>query len=327
MPDPTDLQAMLLAAGLGTRLWPLTADRAKPAVPFLGTPLIAGLCRWLARYGVERPVVNTHHRPESIREALSGLEVQFSHEGEILGTAGGIAEALARGLLDPDRTTLVVNAKLYTELDLSAALEAHRRSRAKVTMVLRRNLEREAFREVVAVAGRVTGFGTGRTPSPSSQDPLLFTGIHLLEPEVLRALPRRPHDTVADVYPELIARGEVGAYFDESRRWWEFSTLERYLALHVRAASEGLAPEVVLGPGARIAAGARARRAVLWEGAQVPSDAELTDVVLGAGVVLPRGARISSCAVIRADRATEPPLPGTRTRVEGDLVIVPLSPS
>lgn len=318
------VQAMLLAAGLGTRLWPLTADRGKPAVPFLGKPLIYGLVELLAGHGIRRAVVNTHHQPESIHRALtgaeaSGVELAFSHEAEILGTAGALAKALGSGLLAGDRPTLVVNAKLFTDIDLGAVLEAHRRSGAAVTMVLKPNPSREHFREVLAEGDRVTGFGEGRIPKGPA--PLLFTGIHVLEPEVLRSIPEAFGDTVADVYPPLIAAGAVGAFVDRGGRWWELSTLERYLELHQRAAWEGLGPEVVCSPGAAIAPGAEVRRAVLWEGARVEAGAVVEDAILGAGVTIRAGEEARSCVVVQEAIAGE----GPRGERWGGRIRVPLT--
>jgi mannose-1-phosphate guanylyltransferase len=301
------MQAMVLAAGLGTRLWPLTDDRAKPAVPFLGKPLVVHVLDLLEAHGVDRAVVNTHHLPESIHSALARktgrIAIATSHEDRILGTAGAIAKAREAKLLDPGERVLAINAKLYTDLDLGAAMRAHEASAkrgAKVTMVLRPNLEKQHFREVLVEGDRVAGFGESRVPEGPS--PLLFTGIHVLEPEVIRAIPLEPCDTVADVYPPLIERREVAAHIDPRGRWWEFSTLERYLDLHVRAHEEGLSPEVVESEGAWRDPGARVRHAVLWENARIEAGARVERVILGTGAVVPAGEVVEGAVIVRRDR-------------------------
>jgi NDP-sugar pyrophosphorylase family protein len=296
------MQAMLLAAGLGTRLWPLTEDRAKPAVPFLGKPLIVHALELLQKGGFHRAVVNTHHLPESIHRALadhptSGIEVAFSHEPQILGTGGALAHARIQGLIDPAMPLLVINAKLYTDLDPLEALRAHERSGARVTLVLRPNFEREDFREVLIEDGRVVGFGEGRTPR--GKDPLLFTGIHVLAPEVVARIPHAYCDTVGDIYPPLIAQGAVAAHVETRGRWWELSTLERYVGLHARAHAEGISPAVCASPGARIEAGARVVRSILWEDARVESGADVRDAVVGRGVVIPKNAVVQRAVVVR----------------------------
>lgn len=315
---------MVLAAGLGTRLWPLTDDRAKPAVPFLGEPLVARLVRHLGRCGFPRVVVNTHHRPESVQDALRdaevrlGVQVQISHEDEILGTAGCLRAALDRGLLDPTQPVVVVNGKLETDLDPSRALETHAREGAAVTMVLMPNPERAAFREVKVREGRVVGFGAGR--EPESAAPLLFTGIHVLAPEVLETIPAGFSDTVADVYPPFIEAGRVAAHVAEETRWWEFSTLERYLGLHEEAARRGLGPRVVLGPRAAVAPEADVDAAVLWEDAKVAAGARVRRAVLGAGVEIRSGEVVEDAVVVRLDRVLEP----ERGQVWGDRLQVSL---
>ena len=304
-----EAQAMLLAAGLGTRLYPLTADRAKPAVPFLGRPLIAGIVDLLAQHGFTEAVVNTHHRADSVREALrdASIDVAFSHEEEILGTAGCLEKALREGLLDPHRPTLIVNAKLYTDIDLSAVIRAHEASSAAVTMVLKPNDAREEFREVLVEGDRVSGFGTSRVPEGPS--PLLFTGIHVIAPEVLRSIRPGFSDTVSDVYPPYIASRRVLAHVDRGGRWWEFSTLGRYLELHAQAAAEGLGPGVVLSEGAVVEEGAAIDRAVLWENARVEKGSVVSQAVIGRDVLIRAGERIERAAVVK---------------IEGERVSVPI---
>lgn len=304
------MQAMLLAAGLGTRLHPLTADRAKPAVPFLGKPLIFGLTELLAQHGITRAVANTHHLPESVHAALKGapIEVALSHETEILGTAGALAAARDRGLLDPDQSTLIINAKLYTDLDLSAFAKTHERSNAKVSMLLRPNVNKEVFREVLVEGDRVIGLGPGRRPT--GDHPLLFTGIHIIAPEVLRGIPNRTCDTVADIYPPLIEARQVAAHVEPAGRWWEFSTLERYLDLHLRMQSVSLSPGAAIDPGADV------ERSVLWEHARVEAGATVKDSILGAGVVIGRGEVVEREAIVAGLRV-KIPLPGSRSGAAG----------
>ena len=132
------MRAIVLSAGYGTRLWPLTEDRTKPAIPILGKPLVGYVAEYLASHGFDEIVVNLHHRPESVRNALGdgsrfGVKLHYVHEPVILGTSGAIDNA--RALLDGD-TLIVVNGKIITDIDLNAALETHRRTKAIATLVL-----------------------------------------------------------------------------------------------------------------------------------------------------------------------------------------------
>lgn len=320
-PTPETPQAMVLAAGLSTRLWPLTLDRAKPAMPFLGRPLVAHAIDWLRSHGVGHTVVNTHYQPDSVRRALLGFDdIHLSHEPTILGTAGALAAARDAGLLQPARTTVIFNGKLYTEIDLGAALAHHRAQGAKVTLILRPNSGREAFREVFVREGRVVGFGAGRQPETAA--PLAFTGIHLVEPEVLAATEAVFSDTVQDVYPAFIQRGEVHAFLtDEATVWWEFSTPERYLDLHIEARARGWGTTLTADPSARIGAPEHLRDVVAWEEVRVEAGAALTEVILGGGVHIPETMRLERALVVRGNLTTET-RHGER---RGDLLVVPLA--
>ncbi len=156
------MKAMILAAGFGTRLFPLTIDRTKPAIPFLGKPLVGYVAEYVAKFGFKDVVVNLHHQPESVKKALGngddfGVKIHYTiEEPKILGTAGALDNA--RSLLE-DETFLIVNGKIITDIDISAALETHRKTGALATMVLIENKKRERFSIVETEGDSVTGFG------------------------------------------------------------------------------------------------------------------------------------------------------------------------
>src|SRR5947207_2604008 len=192
------MKAMILAAGYGERLWPLTADRTKPALPVLGKPLVGYVAEYLSKFGIKDVVVNLHHRPESVRRSLGdggrfGVSLQYVYEPAILGTSGALDNA--RHLLQTD-TFVVVNGKIITDIDLTAALETHRRTKALATLVLQRNVGRERFSMVETAHGFVKTFGGMPLPleTQDSSDerlelieheaPLMFTGIQILESRI-----------------------------------------------------------------------------------------------------------------------------------------------
>src|SRR5882762_1669441 len=178
------MKAMILAAGYGARLWPLTADRTKPALPVLGKPLVGYVAEYLAQQGIEDAIVNLHHRPDSVRAALGdgrqfGVRLQYVHEPVILGTSGALDNA--RQLLEGD-TFVVVNGKLITDLDLSAALETHRQRKALAALVLLRNPRHERFSVVETRDGLVSNFAGMPGPlarTEAEPRPLMFTGIQI----------------------------------------------------------------------------------------------------------------------------------------------------
>jgi NDP-sugar pyrophosphorylase family protein len=164
------MRAMILAAGYGTRLWPLTVDRTKPAIPVLGRPLVGYVAEYLAGYGYKDVVVNLHHQPASVQDALGdgsrfGVRLHYVFEPEILGTSGALDNA--RHLLDGG-AFIVVNGKIVTDINLTEALETHRRANALATLVLQRNTARERFSIVETRDGLVTGFGG--IPAPASDN-------------------------------------------------------------------------------------------------------------------------------------------------------------
>ncbi len=292
---------MVLAAGLGTRLRPLTSDRAKAAVPFLGKPLLAGLLEHLHGQGVSRLVINTHYRPESVQRAvaaatLPGVDIHFSHEVSVLGTAGALGKAYHDGVLDPTEPVLVVNGKLHTTIDMKAVWAAHKHQGCPVTMLLRPNPQKAHFREVYVGDNRVRGFGPGRVPT--GKDPLLFTGIHIVSPEIMAKMPTTDADTIRDIYPPLIEAGRVAVHVEPQGRWWEFSTPERYLALHLEAMRLGLCPPVVASSGAHSASDAKVTLSVLWENSEVEADAKVRRSVVGAGVRIRRGEVLENAVVV-----------------------------
>jgi NDP-sugar pyrophosphorylase family protein len=328
------MRAMILAAGYGTRLWPLTIDRAKPAIPFMGRPLVGYVAEYLARYGFDDVVVNLHHRPESVREALGdgsrfGVRLRYVEEPEILGTGGAIVNA--RGLLDDD-AFVVVNGKIATDVDLSAALETHRRERALATLVLRLNLARERY-SVVNTRGRfVTDFGG----YPASDDfsvvaPCMFTGIQVLDRRVFDLIPRGDRGqaifshTVTDVYLPAIKRGERIAAHIAGGYWHELSTVRRYLDTSVELLKrEGR--DVEAGEGSTIDDGAEVGESVLWENVRVESGARVRRSVLGAGVRVRSGEVFEGVAVVRAEllRGEERPEKGLRGEVRGPNFVAPI---
>ncbi|MBA2493272.1 MAG: nucleotidyltransferase family protein, partial [Acidobacteria bacterium] len=241
------MKAMILAAGFGTRLFPLTIDRTKPAIPFLGKPLVGYVAEYVAKFGFTDVVVNLHHQPESVKKALGGgekfgVKIHYSIEQpKILGTAGALDNA--RHLLE-DETFLIVNGKIITDIDISKAIETHKKSGALATMVLKENPKRERFTIVETKDNFVTGFGdfpenSGQLkekqiqkPKAKIQNPLMFTGIHILEPRVFDYIPRGVYsDIVPTFYNPAIKNGEKIVAHITRGSWFELSTIPRYLEI------------------------------------------------------------------------------------------------
>ena len=332
------MRAMILAAGYGTRLWPLTVDRTKPAIPFMGRPLVGYVAEYLSHYGCREVVINLHHRPESVREALGdgsrfGVHLEYVEEPEILGTSGALDNA--RHLLEDD-TFIVVNGKIVTDIDLHHALETHRRTGALATLVLQKNVARERFSIVETEHGLIKGFGG--MPAPAASDnvsdgnsdadvPLMFTGIQILEPRIFSYIPRGvfSHSTT-DVYPQAIAKGELVAAHVADGMWYELSTIPRYLEVSLALmAAEGR--DVEMGDNCFASADAEVTETILWDDVTIEAGAHVRRAVLGDGVRIRSGEIIENAAVVRAAlvKGVEPPPKALRGEVRGDNFVVSLA--
>jgi NDP-sugar pyrophosphorylase family protein len=332
------MKAMILAAGFGTRLFPLTIDRTKPAIPFLGKPLVGYVAEYIAGFGITDIVVNLHHQPDSVIAALGdgnsfGVTIEYSlEEPDILGTAGALDKA--RELLESD-TFVIVNGKIITDIDLNAALETHRRSGAVATMVLKPNSNRERFTIVEERDGFVTGFGDHPTPlandkirDPRSeiQNPLMFTGIHILEPRVFEYIPRGVYsDIVPTFYEPALRKGEKIAAHITDANWFELSTIKRYLDISL-AMMNGT--HVDAGRNCTFADTAQIADSVIWDNVTVGSDAMLSRTIIADGVTINAGEHIENAAVVRAEtvrNCKEIPEKAPEGFFQGDKYIVPLN--
>jgi NDP-sugar pyrophosphorylase family protein len=321
------MKAMILAAGYGERLWPLTADRTKPALPVLGKPLVGYVAEYLAGYGVSEAIVNLHHRPDSVRASLGdgarfGLRLEYIHEPLILGTSGALDNA--RDFFD-DGTFVLINGKIITDIDLQLALDTHRRTAALATLVLQRNDARERFSVVETRDGLVERFGG--MPEATGDVPLMFTGIQILEPRIFEYIPRGVFShTTTDVYPQAIARGErIAAHVGEGI-WYELSTLRRYLDLSLALLkTEGRT--VYAGTNSSIDNGAAVRDSIVWNDVVIDRGASVARSIIGDAVHVAEDERWQDAVVVRAELVAgqAPPPKALQGRQIGDKFVVPLS--
>jgi NDP-sugar pyrophosphorylase family protein len=322
---------MILSAGYGTRLWPLTEDRTKPAIPILGKPLVGYVAEYLAGYGCDEIVINLHHRPESVRTALGqgsrfGVKLHYVEEPVILGTSGALDNA--RELLKGE-TIVVVNGKIITDIDLNAALETHRRTGAIATLVLLSNPECQSFTVVEIAEGFLKRFGTMPASSEyvGREAPLMFTGIQILEPRIFDYIPRGGFShTTTDVYPQAIAKGERIATHVATGKWYELSTPQRYLDISLAMLAER-GQHLTTGSGCIISEGADVRQSVLWDRVVIESGARVRRAVLGDNVRITAGETIEDAVVVLNSlvQGKKPPPKALKGVVRGDNFVVPLS--
>lgn len=329
---------MILAAGFGTRLFPLTIDRTKPAIPFLGKPLVGYVAEYIAKFGISEVVVNLHHQPQSVIESLGdgssfGVKISYTVEQpRILGTAGGLDNA--REYLKDD-TFIIVNGKIITDIDIAAAVETHKRTGAIATMVLKPNSKREKFTIVETENGFLKGFGQSATPVTEAElrdteheisTPLMFTGIHILEPRVFDYIPRGVYsDIVPTFYNPALAKGEKIAVHVTDASWFELSTIPRYLDISLAMMGTG---DVHFGRNCTLSGVASLKDSVIWDDVTIGDGASLYRTILADGVTIEPGQHFENAAIVRADMVrgcTEIPEKALRGYVQGDNYIVPLN--
>lgn len=308
------MKAAILAAGLGTRLRPLTELVPKTLIPILNRPLLGLLLAQAEDAGFLQVAVNTYHLAAQVEQFLAGrpwgFHLSVSQEPEILGTGGGLrglGEILGGGPF------LAVNGDILTDLDLAAVYGSHRAD-AAATFVLH---DCPPYNNVWVAEGRVVSIGEAPA-SGSAGPPLAYTGVQVVGPGMLKYLPAgQPYDLVL-AWRQALAAGERLAALVAAPFWQDLGTPAAYLAVHSRLL-RGEAPKlsryfakltdpllgvgdvisagaqfgggVCLGDRVKIGAGASLRHTVVWDEATVEPGVVLEDCIVASGVRVKRRAR------------------------------------
>ncbi|TKJ32383.1 hypothetical protein CEE39_05650 [bacterium (candidate division B38) B3_B38] len=340
------MRAMLLSAGKGRRLYPLTHLRAKAALPVLNIPLIQYALHYLRGFSIGDVVINLHHLPHSIKEAVSkgGMEVHYSWEEELMGTAGGLKKA--EEFLSGD-DSLVINSDILTDYDLRELISFHQQHKALATMVLCPNRNPARFTPIeVSPEGKILRIGyQAEGESAGSNLPYMFTGIQMLSPEFFRFIPQGCYFELArDVYRPLLQQ-EVPLYGLIMESFWcELGTPREYLEANLLllkgdAIARGLwsrvaplgktipqlcgAPPpllgegvtlqknaqfeggVVIGDGSVIGQNCRIKNSLLWEDCSVGEGSHLEVSIVTAGVKLPPESLVRNRIVVAQRRGID----------------------
>lgn len=210
----SDVVGGVLCAGYGTRMRPLTESVPKPLLPFLNTPILTYALDHLATAGIERVGMNLHHLPDTIPPVADrlcrqfGLDPAYSREWEILGTAGGI-RGIWHALGEPDAPLVVTNGDSVLNVDLAEHLDRHRETEAAVTLVVRPKADEQPGKIWLDDDGALEGMRDYRRggADDSEFEEFDFTGIHILQPEVLADIPLEEGCIVDDIYGPMIEEG------------------------------------------------------------------------------------------------------------------------
>src|SRR3954470_16514713 len=257
------MRAMLLCAGLSSRLGKLGAKRPKPMLPVCGTPILEYGIANLVGHGITDLVINTHHRGEVIRREIGdgrrfGARIQYIHEEAILGTGGGLKHALS--LLDPDgrdEPFVSANGKLIFDLDITALVDAYRRAGDILGMMVVRRVPDAKAWGAVDVRSDTRGLWIADILGEGEH---MFCGVHVTKPSIMARLPEGEADSIRQGYLPWLRAGERLAAYEHPHGYFaEHSTVERYLesnwALlsgeplrHPPAATRGIDPTARIHP-------------------------------------------------------------------------------
>ncbi len=227
------MRAMILAAGLGTRLRPLTDDLPKPLLPLAGQPLLVWNLLLLRLYGVREVIINLHYLGDLIQAAIGdgarfGVRVSYSHEPALLGTGGGIkqVEPFFEGA-----PFLVLNGDTVVDVDLGALMEFHRNRNGLVTMVLRADPDAERWGPVALGPRQQVLRINGNGRAGPAEAIRMFAGVHVVHPRALRTLPSGKPSSIIEGYVAEILAGEAVYGYEMTGYWSDVGTPERYRAV------------------------------------------------------------------------------------------------
>jgi mannose-1-phosphate guanylyltransferase len=291
------VKAMVLAAGKGTRLFPLTGEVPKPMAPVVDTPIIRHIFELLSGHGVAEAHVNVHYLADALLAAygeesrVNGMTVRLSREDELLGTAGGV-KRLAENF---DGTFVVVSGDALTDVNLGELVRLHKERGALATVALRRVFDTSEF-GVVELDGDGDILGFQEKPNPAEAiSTLANTGIYVFEPRALEYVPEGTFfDFARDVFPRFLEAGEKFVGYQGDFYWSDIGTLEAYRQ----------AQYDVLSGRVRVRVPGEKRGDSLWVGedAQIHPSVDIEGhVLVGKDAVIGRGVTLSGDVTVGTD--------------------------
>jgi mannose-1-phosphate guanylyltransferase len=316
------MRAMVMAAGLGTRLRPITYEIPKPVVPVCNRPIVEHLARLLAAHGADELVANLHWFPDTVKGCLGdgsdlGVRVTYEFEEKLLGTAGGVRN-VSSFLTAEDDDFLVLAGDALTDVDLTKLMEAHKANGGVATLAVKKVTDVSEYGVIVVdEEGRIQGFQEKPDPAEALSD-LVNCMVYAFSPEVFDYFPGEPGDEIdfaLDVFPRLLEL-DVPFHVHEIDAYWnDIGTLREYVqgnldavagAVRIDLLGELIEGEttldgevevtgpVLLGAGAEIGAGATLKGpAIVGPGVKVGAGARIAEAILLPGADIAAGAVVA----------------------------------
>jgi len=298
------IRAVVLAAGHGQRLRPLTEFLPKPLVPVHGAPILARTLAAVAETGCERAAVNLHHLGDTIREAVGGafegIAITYSEEKLLLGTLGALVKL--REFLRPAELVLVINGDSLCRWPLKDLIARHRASGAAATLLMSKRARVEDFGGGVTVdgEGRLLSF-TAKEPLPDGAKRRVFAGVQVFSPSLLEGLEEKVSDTIRGLYEPLLAEGALVDSLDTTRRWYDLGTparlLEGILDWNDGGWGSRLARQPWRSPSSQVSSEARVRNSIVERGVVIEGAAQVDGSLLLPGCRIGSGCRVRDSIV------------------------------
>ena len=320
------MKAIILAAGFGARLKPLTNDLPKPMFPVINRPILEHALHFLNSQGIKEIAINLHHQSERIIDYFGNgknfnVKLHFSKEENILGTAGGIKKL---ELFFKDEAFLVINSDILVDVNLKDVLNFHQEKKSKLTLVVRQDPNIKKYDSIERVEeGRIVQFLGHSIENSAPITKVMFTGIQIMEPDIFSRIPENKfYGTTEDVFPGMI-RDKIPIYgFLHKGYWIDMGTRETYIQVQKDAMDEKLVlnnsysrnpegplvlppvhigknceiskdaqvgPYAVIGDGCRIRPGAIVENSILWSNATIGNDTTIKNCIISSGACIDAG--------------------------------------
>jgi len=317
-------KAIILSAGFGKRMLPLTETIPKPLLPIAGIPIIRRTIDNLASFGITEIVINLHHLVDEVKRTLTppppGIQIYFTEEAEILGTAGGIKAA--QNILG-DSDFIVINSDIIAEIDFKDLVKQHKKKDALTTMVLRQDSYAEKYGPIeIDNNGKIRRFLNKPDLDNNIQlAKYMFTGIQIMSPRFLEKIPNTGYSDISkDIYPKLVAAKEGLYGYVTEGYWTDIGTPETYLVANFRELAKSsesfpnrkglispvyigkdcrigqnvkIGPNCLIGDSCTVNSGAKISETVIMDGATIGEGAAVISSVIGNNVAIDADSRIS----------------------------------